>query len=552
MAPFSRRDILKAGALGAAGALIGVPAWGRPLLRPRDGLVLRPYPHPVQPPLTRVFATDTSGDAFQSAVEVTTDGVVVPEAMAATPFALHAKWYVEGFGYVWLAADNGGRLFSADDVRGSGVRNLNVEFARTTVAQNEAVIRRYAAEGTSFSSEVRHLHALSRELLSDAERADGAAAGETANRSLLYGLWAGEHVELEHARATLARPRTGPFHFGCETRQFIWAKSEPMTQRFEAAFNFATVTHYVWDTWYPVFEPAEGDYRWGIKDDIVDWLVDAGITVEGRPLVWFHPWVTPEWLAAKTYDEVRSYVAGHVRELVGHYGDRVLHWEVVNEYHDWANIHAHTPEQITEITRLACEATHETNPHVERIINNCCTFGEYAAWGRRARAPGTPPEAADSDRPLRTPRRFVQDLIEADVPFETVGVQMYFPDRSLAAIVRNVERFAAFGKPVTITEIGTSSGPTRADVMLERMPIEGPLYDWHRPWDEDLQADWLEQVYTVLYSKPYVQAVNWYDFADFRTFIPNGGLVREDATPKPAYERLRTLLEGWGRLPGAR
>jgi hypothetical protein len=450
---------------------------------------------------------------------------------------------------VWLAADNGGRLFSADDVRGSA-RNLNVEFARTSVARNAAQLARYGAMGTRFSAEVRHLHALAQELLADAERLDGEAAGARANRSLLHSLWAGEHVELEHARAVLATPRRDPFHFGCETRQFIWAKSEPMTQRFEEAFNFATVTHYVWDTWYPVFEPTEGDYRWGLKDDIVDWLVDAGITVEGRPLLWFHPWVTPDWLAAKSYDEVRAYTERHVRDLVGHYGDRVLHWEVVNEYHDWANVHNHTVDQITEITRLACEATHAANPRVDRLINNCCTFGEYVPGGRRSRAEGAPPESATSDRPLRTPRRFVQDLIEADVPFETVGIQMYFPDRPLQDIVRKVDQFGAFGKPVSITEVGASSGPTRADVMLERMEIEGPLYDWHRPWDTDLQADWLEQLYTVLYARPYVHAIHWYDFADFRTFIPNGGLVRENATPKPSYERLKALLASWDRLPG--
>lgn len=549
---YTRRDFVKAGAAGAAALVAGPALWARPLVRPRDGLVLRPYPHAVMPPMTWAYASDAHGDPFQSAVEVTQEGIVLPEVTAERPFAVNARWYVEGFGYVWLAADNAGRLFTADDFRGERVRNLNVEFARTTVAENEASMERYGREGTAFSAEVRHLHALSQELLAAAERQQGEAAGATANQSLLYGLWAGEKVELEHARAMLSRPRTDEVYFGCETRQYIWAKSEPMTERFEEVFDFATVTHYVWDTWYPVFEPTEGEYRWGLKDDIVDWLVDAGITVEGRPLLWFHPWVTPDWLAAKSYDEVRSYVENHVRNVVGHYGDRVLHWEVVNEYHDWANIHGHTPDQITEITRLACETTHETNPRVERLINNCCTFAEYVATGRRAGGPGMPRESTVSDRPLRSPRQFVEDLVEAEVPFEVVGVQMYYPGRSLAAIVRNVERFAAFGKPVYITEIGASSGPTRNDVMLERGTIPDALYDWHRPWDEELQADWLEQLYTVLYSKPYIQAINWYDFADFRTFIPNGGLVREDATPKMSYERLQGLLAEWGRLPGTR
>src|SRR5690606_30378492 len=114
-----------------------------------------------------------------------------------------------------------------------------------------------------------------------------------------------------------------------------------------------------------------------------------------------------------------------------------------------------------------------------------------------------------------------------------VGVQMYFPNRSIADMARMIDRFQAFGKPVQITEIGTSSGPTREDVMLGTMRVPKAPYEWHRPWDEDLQADWLEQTYTLFYSRPWIEAVNWYDFADFRTFIQNGGLVRVDGETKP-------------------
>lgn len=543
MNKLSRRQALKTGALGAAGLALAPFTAGWASARPRTQapLVLRPYPHPMMPAMEWAYATTPDGDAFKSPIEITQEGVALPESMGAQPFAVNAKWYVEGFGFVWLEADNAGRFYTADDFGGDRVRSLNTEFARSYVARNDRTMARYAGMGTAFSSEVRGLHDLSQELLEAAERQGGEAGGARANQSLLYALWAGEKVELEHAHAVLARPRTDTFHFGCETRQYIWAKSEPMVERFVEAFDFATVTHYVWDTWYPVFEPREGVYRWGLKDDIVDWLTEHDITVEGRPLVWFHPAVTPDWLKEKDFAGVKSYVENHVRNLVGHYGDKVLHWEVVNEYHDWANIHDFTPEQITEVVRLACETTHETNPKVNRLINNCCPYAEYAADGYTAHGSNL--------RPLRTPRQFVADLVEAEVPFETVGLQMYFPERSLADIVRHVDRFATFGKPVYITEIGATSGPTRNDVMLERMEISGPLYDWHRPWDQELQADWLEQLYTVLYARPTIHALNWYDFADFRTFIPNGGLIREDATPKLSYERMQQLQAEWNRTP---
>ena len=82
--------------------------------------------------------------------------------------------------------------------------------------------------------------------------------------------------------------------------------------------------------------------------------------------------------------------------------------------------------------------------------------------------------------------------------------------------------------------------------------MPGAPYDWHRPWDEELQADWLEETFTLFYSKPYIHGVSWYDFADFRTFIPNGGLIKVDGTRKRSFERLRDLLASWDRLPQGR
>jgi GH35 family endo-1,4-beta-xylanase len=219
----------------------------------------------------------------------------------------------------------------------------------------------------------------------------------------------------------------------------------------------------------------------------------------------------------------------------------VLQWEVVNEMHDWANIHNFSPGQITELVRLACTTASETNPTVVRILNNCCPFADYVARGRQARA--------EAKRPLRSPRQFIRDLTEAGVGYEVLGIQIYFPQRDLSDIVRLLERFEKFGKPIYITEIGASSNLLAPTTTGSVTGQAGEPYAWHRHWDEELQADWLEQVYTLYYSRPSVRAISWYDFSDFRPFIVNGGMVREDATPKRAYHRAKDLLASWNRLP---
>jgi endo-1,4-beta-xylanase len=545
----SRRSFLRSSVLGA-GALALSPYF--PPIGPLVGatsrdVVFRPYPHPSMPPPTWAYGADEFEDPFKSSMSVAREGIIVGDDVGSRRFSVNARWYVEGFGYVWLSADNAGRKYTLADASKTGQFHLNYEFARSRIARNREVRSRYEKDGTRFSAEVKHLTALSEELFEDATKrlTDGERAARLSDRCLKYALWVGEKIELEKAKSDIERrKRTDHVQFGCETRQYIWAKSEDFVKRFVEVMNHATITHYVWDTWYELFEPREGVYNWGIKDNIVNWLTEHGITIEGRPLLWFHPAVTPEWLKNKNFDELKKYVENHVRNLVGHYGDKVHEWEVVNEYHDWANIHNHTPEQITEIVRLACDKTKETNPKIVRVLNNCCPWAEYAARGRMA--------GMDATRPLRSPRKFLQEITDAGVEYEVLGIQIYFPQRDLSDIVRLLERLAVIGKPIAITEIGASSNliaPTSTGAITGS---KDEPYAWHRHWDEELQADWLEQVYTIYYSKPYINAINWYDFSDFRPFIINGGLIREDSTPKRSHERLKRLLASWNRLPAPR
>ncbi len=544
MNQLTRREFLETSSLGAAafGILPMLSPWSSLLVKTNEELIFRPYPHPLMPAMQLVYATDENDDPFKSSIQVRQEGIVVPADLSNRRFAVNTRWYVEGFGYVWLGADNGGAYYSRDDFDNGRSFNLNYEFARSRASRNKKVLARYQKDGTAFSSEIKHLSALAEELLHDAAKKlnDGERCAKLSDKALHYALWAGEKIELEKAKGDIEKmARHDQVYFGCESRQYIWAKHEEFTKRFVELFNYATVTHYVWDTWYELFEPREGQYNWGVKDDIVNWLAENGIHLEGRPLFWFHPSVTPDWLKNKNFDELEKYVEKHTHDLVSHYGDKVLEWEVVNEYHDWANIHDHTPEQITEIIRLACDKTKEANPKVVRILNNCCPFAEYVARGRMARMEAT--------RPLRSPRQFIKDLIDANIEFEVLGIQIYFPQRDLSDIVRLLERLAVFGKPIYITEIGASSNLT--PVSPDGGGVAKEPYAWHRHWDEELQADWLEQVYTIYYSKPFIKAINWYDFSDFRPYIVNGGLVREDCSTKLSFQRLKILLASWNRLP---
>ncbi len=73
---------------------------------------------------------------------------------------------------------------------------------------------------------------------------------------------------------------------------------------------------------------------------------------------------------------------------------------------------------------------------------------------------------------------------------------------------------------------------------------------WRRPWDADLQSEWLEAIYRTALSKPYVESIAWGNLADMNTTVPGGGLLDDMLKPKPSFTKLQELREQfhqWGR-----
>jgi GH35 family endo-1,4-beta-xylanase len=305
---------------------------------------------------------------------------------------------------------------------------------------------------------------------------------------------------------------------------------------FTELFNYATITHYV-----NRFEIEEGVYDLAMRDEQFAKLRARGVEVEGRPIFWADACCSPDWLIEKSYPELLKYVERHTRDLVSHYGDEMYAWEVINEAHDYSNVLGLTPDQMVEIAGLICDVARDTNPKVHRLINNCCIQADYIQFVDWTKI--------DRSVPLVTPHQFIRLCHEAGVDFTITGQQLYYPytNRDLADTIRMTERLAKYGRPIQITEIGATSGPTKASVASGDLPLPTLPYSWHRHWDRELQAEWMEQVYTILYSKPWIEAINWYDFVDPYSFIEEGGLLASpDGVKKPAFHRLRAMREKWG------
>lgn len=489
------------------------------------------------------YAVNSEGDTFHTDISVTEEGVVLEAREDMPRFGIYVRWNVEGYGYLYMPADNGGDFYESSD-RSTSTFNLNFELANTRVVRNRKRQQTFMKSGWKPSRESQVYLDLAESYLDDAKqnRNDTVRCSKFAQKALQFGLRAADLIELEKARFDVERNGYRPdFLFGCDTRGYFQMDKQLFLEIFEELFNYATITHYLIGDFIN-FEEQEGQKRFAERDALLQELRKRNITVEGRPLYWVHTWVTPEWLKKKSFPDLLKYLEDHIQTVVGHYGDEIAVWEVVNEVHDWANELELNHEQSVELTKMACAVARDTNSNIRLLVNNCCPFADYVQKGKW--------HERRAQYPQRTPHQFTKQLVEAQVDFDLIGAQMYFTKRPYCDCVQLLERYEEFGKKLQLAEVGSpSAGITQEFLDKDETPWSAKPYEWTRHWDEELQADWLECIFTYAYSNPYIEAANWYDFVDPYGFLKNGGLLRSpQGEEKAAVERLLKLQSRWKNL----
>lgn len=432
-----------------------------------------------------------------------------------SPFRIGLTLPVPGFGHVYVYADNRGRGYTRASF--AEPLDLNYELAADRLATVEQLSDELRRGGMPAPGATTRRIERARELLG---RGELAALFE----SLKESLWAGEELVVERARQTIEKrgARRG-FLFGCNAFGYP-SLGRPYAERFEALFNYATLPFYLTST-----EPVLGKPDYSNVEKILSWMGGVEILAKGHPLVWFFAPTTPAWLKGKPYVEVKRLATDYARRSVLRFRHRIHAWDVINEAH-LQNVLDFDFEQQIDITRAASEAAREADPSCFRVVNNCCTWNDYMRVPQLGR---------------RNVYDYLRTVLDAGIEFEAIGLQYYYAARDMLEIERSFETFKGFGKAIHITELGVPSSST---------PIENPYgqssrFPWHgEEWSEQAQADWAEQFYTLAFSKPYIDAITWWDLND-PAFIPHGGLVGKDLAPKQAYRRLAGLLAKW-RMSG--
>jgi endo-1,4-beta-xylanase len=210
------------------------------------------------------------------------------------------------------------------------------------------------------------------------------------------------------------------------------------------AFHFNSVTAENDMKWAYV-EPAPGQFSFRAGDELVAFAAENGMRVRGHTLVWHTQLAS--WVGKLSGDALRAAMVRHVKGEAGHWKGKIAQWDVVNEA--FADGEAGELRHDSPFTALgpgfiddAFRAAHEADPAAQLFYNDYEIEGLGSAKAEAV-------------------FRMVSRMKAAGVPIDGVGFQMHVDPRRWPAadqIRRNLERFAALGLAVELTEMDVPVG----------------------------------------------------------------------------------------------
>lgn len=458
-------------------------------------------------PLEYAYVTDPAGNPWLSRIEKSA-GAVVIESTQLQRIALHLLMEAGDAGTLMVTADNGGLGYEPRPEPYNLLEELY-----------------YCASGRRrpFGSARAAVEQLGRVLVSREDR-----VLHDAQLALRQRKKERHTITLTENGAPLPRQRV---RYVQETTDTLigqipnWWWNEPRTRALVGdLYDYVTLPFNMRD-----LRPERDRFAWAERDAMVDIYRAQNIEdFKGHPLIWFSEGFEPPWFREIQWPELRKVVYDHVYEVVERYKGRVDRWDVTNEMNGWANSHNLSPDQLLKITVIASQAAKDANPYCEVVVNTCLPWGEYIQhWGKRRELP---------------PHEYFLRLQRMECPFDVMGIQLYnayaspFPHRDLYTISEMLDRYAALGKDIHVTEIA--------------FPSAGDEYGVWRAdrWTPELQAEFSRAFYEVCAAKPYVKAITWWGTKD----VPDSdwdhvGMMDADYQPKPVLGVLQELKQSWLR-----
>ncbi|HXE54053.1 MAG TPA: endo-1,4-beta-xylanase [Tepidisphaeraceae bacterium] len=360
-----------------------------------------------------------------------------------------------------------------------------------------------------------------------------AEASKLADQSLTLALDLSEELSTFHGDLLLSRRRAGSSFVRhiCGCRIDTEIRNERYKEIASTQFDYVVLPM----SWKKL-QPQEHSFDTAAVDDWVEMLSRKRVPTIAGPLVRLDPENVPDWMVIweHDFDMVREMAYDYVQKVVNRYRRAVSAWNVAAALQT-NSAFTLTFEQIIELTRMLVSQVKTMIPTARTLVTIAHPFGEYHAHGRAA----------------VPPMLYAEMLAQSGINFEAFGLEIELGVPAPGMFMRDLfqlssllDKFSTLGRPVFLTAVGAPSRatPDPQDISEGRWnPSLGGR--WRRPWDPQLQAEWMEAVYEVALSKPFVESIAWSNLADARQTLPGGGLLDDVLQPKPSFLKLQQLRE---------
>ncbi len=495
----------------------------------------------------------------------------IPAAIVSpnTPIAFHVQWEIPDFGKIILTIDNEGRGYSIGKQGEVLTLNFNSEAAKSIFASLQRDLDLFRSQGYKISSSINEgavtckQHLTTGEYyLSEVVPPDMPKAINEFNLSLKSCLWSHEQLILDKAQAEIEKYRKGyitvrvvdqngkslpnsavsakqishDFLFGADptgTNDDSLLYADLLKT---AGINYAYIR-----ASYKGIEPNPGEYNWDGTDQWIQDLQDKGFKVFGGLSFWCNSDSSlidifcPQYLEEMSFDELKTNVYNHMYAYVGKYKNDIDVWEINEPNASWTNPYNWTWEQRLEIYQAAATGIRNADPTAKVLYDANALPSEFG-W--------KPLEDMSSKEDGIPFPEFLDIVVDRKIPFDVIGLEFYYagseitgytpPGLDLTSVADILDQYSSFGKPIYVRELSAPSSQ-----------IPNSSW-WHKPWDEETQAEYLTKIYTIAFSKPLVQEIGWsYGVSDEEAFITSGGLLDTQLNPKPSYYALQSLINSW-------
>jgi glycosyl hydrolase family 10 len=358
-------------------------------------------------------------------------------------------------------------------------------------------------------------------------------AAKLADQSLAIGLDLSEQLAAFHGELLINRRR----QVNAFVKHIVGCRVDPVIQNqkykdtITGSFDYAVLPI----RWKQI-QPQEHAFEVAPVDEWIDVLAQKHIPIIAGPLIDLTEGEVPDWMYIweHDFDTMRELVYEYVQKVVTRYRRSVAVWNVCAGLHS-NGVFTLSFEQIIELTRLLIAQVKTLLPSAKTLVTIKFPFGEHHARSR-ASVP---------------PMLYAEMVAQAGIAFDAFGLEyeMGVPSpgmytRDLFQFSSMLDKFSTLGRPLFLTSLNVPGRSTpdphdRSEGKLD--PILAGK--WKRPWDPELQAEWLVAAYRMALSKPYVESIAWGNLADITPSLPAGGLLDDMLKPKPAFTKLAEMRE---------